>query len=81
MSKLPRDLDAKDLIKKLHKIGYHKINQSGSHVRLENQELDPKHRITIPYHNPIRIGTLNNILNDIADKMKISKQDLLKKII
>lgn len=80
MSKLPRDINASDLIKSLQKIGYEKIHQSGSHVRLENQKFESKHRITIPYHNPIRIGTLNNIINDIAYRMNISKQELLKKI-
>ena len=31
--KLPRDLTANDLIKKLRKLGYEKTRQTGSHIR------------------------------------------------
>ena len=78
MSKIPRDITGKQLIVKLHTLGYRKINQTGSHIRLENSTLPIPHRITIPYHNPIRIGTLSNILNDLANKMNIEKKQLIK---
>ena len=32
--KLPRDMDAPDLIKALQGIGYQVVRQSGSHIRL-----------------------------------------------
>jgi predicted RNA binding protein YcfA (HicA-like mRNA interferase family) len=78
MSKIPRDINAKMLITRLEKLGYVVIKQTGSHIRLENNNLAKLHRITIPNHSPIRIGTLNNILLDIADKMVIEKRELIK---
>jgi predicted RNA binding protein YcfA (HicA-like mRNA interferase family) len=56
MKKLPRDLSAKDLIKKLRKLGYKKTRQVGSHIRITTDE-GGIHHITIPEHNPLRIGT------------------------
>jgi hypothetical protein len=38
------------------------------------------HHVTIPNHNPLRIGTLSNILSDIADHFQLSKKDLLEKL-
>ncbi|MFW6359273.1 MAG: type II toxin-antitoxin system HicA family toxin, partial [Chroococcales cyanobacterium] len=40
---------------------YQIIHQQGSHIILETDS--PKHqRISIPNHNPLRLGTLNSIL-------------------
>jgi hypothetical protein len=36
--------------------------------------------ITIPNHNPIRIGTLSDILKEIATHLDMSKEELIKKI-
>jgi len=80
MSKIPRDINAKVLIAQLEKLGYFVIKQTRSHIRLENSNFAKLHRITIPNHNPIRIGILNNILLDIADKMEIQKKELVKEL-
>jgi predicted RNA binding protein YcfA (HicA-like mRNA interferase family) len=60
--KLPRDINAEELIKALIKIGYKQTRQTGSHIRLSIQLSSTEHHLTIPNHKPIRIGTLNNIL-------------------
>lgn len=73
--KLPRDLDAAQLIKLLTRIGYRVIRQSGSHIRLHCDE--PVHSLTIPKHSPLRIGTLASILADIAGKRDIGRDELL----
>lgn len=78
--KIPRDVSADYLIKSLIKLGYEKTRQVGSHIRLTiivNQE--QKH-ITIPNHNPIKIGTLNNIIKEVSKHISISKDELLKKL-
>ena len=57
--KLPRDLSGVELIKLLcAHYGYRRVNQEGSHVILETSE-PRQHRISIPDHRPLRIGTLN----------------------
>lgn len=36
------------------------------------------HHVSIPDHDPIKIGTLNHILNDVAEYLKISKYNIIK---
>lgn len=55
--KLPRDLSGPVLIRLLAKLGYAVTRQTGSHVRLTTLERG-EHHITIPTHDPLRIGTL-----------------------
>lgn len=77
--KLLRDLSSDDLIKKLSELGYDVTRQTGSHIRLTTSE-NGTHQITIPAHNPIKIGTLNNILRDVAQHFNLSKNELLKRL-
>ncbi|MEQ9376556.1 MAG: type II toxin-antitoxin system HicA family toxin [Imperialibacter sp.] len=77
--KIPRDITGKDLIKKLEILGYTPTRQVGSHVRLTTQE-NGQHHITIPYHNPIKIGTLSAILKDIASHFKVSKESIAERV-
>jgi predicted RNA binding protein YcfA (HicA-like mRNA interferase family) len=76
--KLPRDLSGAELIKLLGKhFGYRRVNQEGSHVILETSE-PRQHRISIPDHAPLRIGTLNSILRAIAAAKGVEKEDILR---
>ncbi len=77
--KLPRDLSARDLIKVLSPLGYRITRQRGSHIRVTTQR-EGTHHVTIPDHNPIRIGTLANILGDISDHFGISRDELLERL-
>ena len=54
--------------------------QESHHIRLTTME-HGKHHITIPKHKYLKIGTLSNILNDIANHIKISKMELLQKLL
>lgn len=63
--KLPRNLTGAQLIKALEKLGYQATRQAGSHVRL-TCPLPKKHHLTVPLHDPLRIGTLASILSDVA---------------
>ena len=64
--KVPRDVDASHLINVLVKYGYVITRQTGSHIRLSKKLDDGEHSITIPNHNPIKIGTLQGIVKDIC---------------
>jgi predicted RNA binding protein YcfA (HicA-like mRNA interferase family) len=77
MAKLPRNLDADDLLGFLQKNGFEIVRQKGSHIRLERLIEGEKFPITIPYHKPIKVGTLNNILNELVERFKVSKQELI----
>lgn len=77
--KIPRDLSDKELIKALACLGYEMTRQTGSHIRLTTQR-DGEHNITIPAHNPIKVGTLSAILRDIADHFGLSREELLEEL-
>lgn len=74
--KIPRDLSAQELIKSLKKHGYIVSRQTGSHIRITTQ-MNGEHHVTIPNHNPIKLGTLNAILNEISNHLNISKENIL----
>jgi len=78
MPKLPRDLSGKDLTVHLNKFGYRITRQTGSHLRLTSVFMGFEHHITIPAHDPLKVGTLNGILKDIANYLKIGRDTLIK---
>lgn len=77
--KLPRDLSGNDLIKALAILGYEVSHQTGSHIRLTTQ-LNGEHHVTVPAHDPIKIGTLNAILKDVATHADLSKDELITQL-
>lgn len=77
--KLPRDLSGAQLAKALARIGYRTTRQTGSHLRLTTAT-PAEHHITIPLHNPLRVGTLAAILADIAAHQEINRDELLDRL-
>ena len=75
--KLPRDLSGKDLIKALTRLDYEVTRQTGSRIRLTTQR-NGEHHITVPAHDPIKIGTLNAILRGISEHTNLSRDELIK---
>lgn len=75
--KIPRDLTGEMLVKILsRKLNYEITRQKGSHIRITTQEPTEFHT-TIPNHSPIKIGTLSNILKEIAQHHQMTKEDLV----
>ena len=79
MTRLPRNLSGKTLINKLKKSGYKPTRRVGSHIRLTTEQ-NGIHHITIPDNSPLKVGTLSNILKDVAEHFEISKQELLDRL-
>ena len=80
MKKLPRDINAHQLIKLLGKhYEYEVTRQTGSHIRVTTS-LNGEHHITIPNHNPIKTGTLSSILNAVAAHHQTSKEKIIDSI-
>jgi predicted RNA binding protein YcfA (HicA-like mRNA interferase family) len=75
--KLPRDISSNQLIKNLKPLGYIVTHQTGSHIRLSTEQ-NGQHHITIPQHDPLKIGTLAAILADIAAHFNLSKNELIE---
>jgi predicted RNA binding protein YcfA (HicA-like mRNA interferase family) len=72
---IPRQIEAQQLTMALRKYGYQPTRQTGSHIRLTTYQ-NGQHHITIPNHDPIRTGTLNAILTEVALHSEIYRQDL-----
>jgi len=77
--KIPRDINGEELARLLKKYGYEVTRQKGSHIRL-TAVLREEHHITIPRHRALKIGTLNSILSDIAEHLRMDKQALIKEL-
>jgi len=69
--KLPRDVSADRLIRALERLGYGVVRQKGSHIRLRH-EGPPAHLVTVPRHNPLKVGTLQAILAEVAQMRSMS---------
>lgn len=79
--KTPRDLKGELLVKLLTKhFGYEQTRQEGSHIRLTTVQ-NGTHHLTIPKHNPVRLGTLNKILSDVAGHFGLTREQVLGKLL
>jgi predicted RNA binding protein YcfA (HicA-like mRNA interferase family) len=77
--KLARDISATELIKSVSVYQYVINRQKGSHSRLATL-LNGEHHITIPNHDPIKIGTLSSILNEIATHLGKSREEVISEL-
>jgi len=77
--KLPRDLSGVELARALERIGYRVTRQTGSHLRLSTDS-PSQHHITIPAHDPLKVGTLASILADVAAHLKLDREELLRRL-
>jgi len=75
--RLPRDVDGPLLVKALGVLGYEPTRQKGSHIRVTTQRDGENHEV-IPYHHPIKTGTLSGILKRIAAHHGLTVDDLLR---
>ena len=76
--KLPRDVSGGTPVAALRRLGYAKVRQRGSHMRITTRE-DGKHHEVIPLHDPTRPKTLSSILKSIAHYHGIGVRELLRK--
>jgi hypothetical protein len=67
--KFPRDISGERFAKLLSIYGF----------RLTSF-LKGQYNITIPNHDPLKIGTFNNILSEVAGYLEMDKKDLIKKL-
>ncbi len=77
--KLPRDLSGHDLAKALHRLGYQLDHQTGSHMRLTTQR-GGEHHVTVPSHEPLKVGTLAAILRSVGEHLAMDRDELLQEL-
>jgi len=69
--RLPRDLSGHDLAKLLRRYDY---------MRLKSTFRGTPHPITIPAHDPLKVGTLAGILSEVAGYLEIDRIKLEKEL-
>lgn len=77
--RLPRNITGDDLAKALRRLGYEVTRQTGSHMRLTTAR-NGEHHVTVPRHNPLRVGTLGGILSDVAGHFCTSRDEIAGQI-
>jgi predicted RNA binding protein YcfA (HicA-like mRNA interferase family) len=78
--KIPRDIDASELIRALRVLGHESLRQDGSHIQLTTM-LGGTHHLTIPNHRPLKTGTLlDGVLKPVAAHHKLTVDELLAKL-
>lgn len=78
--RIPRDIGAADLIRARRMLGYERVRQDGSHIRLTTT-IGGTHHVTVPNHRPLKTGTLlGGVLKPIAAHHKLNVEELLAKL-
>ena len=77
--RLPRDLTGAQMVRALTKLDYLPTRQTGSHVRLTCGS-PIQHHVTVPMHDPLRIGTLAAVLSAVADAHGLTRDELLHRL-
>jgi predicted RNA binding protein YcfA (HicA-like mRNA interferase family) len=78
--KLPRDIAGRDLVRALMRHwGYMQVNQVGSHIILQTEH-PVHHRLSVPDHDSLRIGTLNAILRSVAEAKQVRREDIISSL-
>ena len=78
MPRLPGDCSGQRLVRLLERQGYVVVRHRGSHIRL--QSTLHNHAITVPDHSNLRVGTLNNIRNDVVRVTGVAKDSLVESL-
>ncbi len=77
--RVPRDLSGADLVQRLGRLGYAVTRQTGSHMRLTSTTRG-EHHVTIPNHDPLRLGTLAAILASVAAHRGLTRDELVQRL-
>lgn len=77
--RLPHDVSGDSLAKALGALGYVATRQTGSHLRLTTQQ-NGEHHASLPRHAFLRVGTLSEILSDVADHFGLTRDELLQRL-
>ena len=60
--------------------GYTLLRQTGSHMRLVSMLMGHEHHVTVPRHGSVRVGTLDDILSDVASYLGIAKNQVVQEL-
>lgn len=78
--KLPRDLSGRDFVRLAQCLGYEFVRQESSHIRLVSNFMGHPHRVTVPDHSELSIGTLRSLIREIADYLKTEPAEVMRRL-
>jgi predicted RNA binding protein YcfA (HicA-like mRNA interferase family) len=78
--KIPRDVSGARLAHLLcRKWQYERVHQVGSHIILETAQ-PTHHRIAIPDHHHLRLGTFSSILRAVAQHKGVQRDEIIAEL-
>jgi len=78
--KLPRDVSGEELVKSLRRFGYEITRQTGSHIRVTSNFKGREHHVTIPAHKQLKVGTLAEVLSNVAAYLDLTREKLVQEL-
>jgi predicted RNA binding protein YcfA (HicA-like mRNA interferase family) len=79
MPRLPQ-ISGRSLIRLLVSLGYQVVRQKGSHIRVRKRNDLGEHNLTVPDHDVLAKGTLNDLLTRISLWNSIPKDELIERL-
>ena len=79
MPRLPQ-ISGRTLIRLLTSLGYEVVRQRGSHIRLRRRSELGEHNVTVPDHDVVAKGTLNDILTQVGLWTNLPKETLIGRL-
>jgi predicted RNA binding protein YcfA (HicA-like mRNA interferase family) len=79
MPRLPQ-ISGRSLIRLLVSLGYEVVRQKGSHVRVRKRNDLGEHNLTVPDHDVLAKGTLNDLLTRVSLWNNIAKDVLIERL-
>jgi predicted RNA binding protein YcfA (HicA-like mRNA interferase family) len=64
----------------LRRFGYDITRQTGSHIRVTSNFKGREHHVTIPAHKQLKVGTLAEILTDVASYLDLAREKLVQEL-
>jgi predicted RNA binding protein YcfA (HicA-like mRNA interferase family) len=77
--KLPRDVTGARLAAALEELGYRFVRQRGSHIHLVTERFG-EHHVVVPDHRPVKPGTLNQLLKQVAEHHGMTRDELIDRL-
>jgi len=79
--KLPRDLSGEEVVKLLNRhFGYQLRRSRGSHMTVTLAKRTSEHSLTVPRHRNVRVGTLAQIVSDVAAFVSLPEEEVRRQL-
>ncbi len=74
-------MSGEDLAGRLRRCyGYELVRQRGSHMTLTRTADDESHRVSVPRHRALRVGTLGGVVRDVAEHLGVTQDEVRREL-